>query len=141
MKSIESKLKEIAKKALPEMQFVFGSLMEIDAKLDLLKPPYMYVVYPDVGTLTYRRGRFWESLNVLVGFFDAVQRDAQGEDNIAVYGRMIEAAKAFIRAYNEDGYFEPLEGDIKTTLLTEVGAVYVSGCYIDIVVSERDGRC
>lgn len=141
MKSIESKLKEIVKKALPEMQFLFGSAMEIDAKMDVTKPPYVFVTFPEVGTLTYRRGRFWESLKVLVGFFDVVQRDAQGEDNIAVYGRMIEAAKTFVRAYNEDGYYEPLDGDMETTLYTEYGAPNVTGCYIKIDVTERDGRC
>lgn len=139
--NIETRLREIAARALPGMSYVFGTLTEIDEKVDKIRPPFVWVVFPELGRLTYRRGRFWETIRVLVGFYDLVRRDADGEDNIAVYRRMVECAKAFIKAYNEDGYFEPLEGDIETTIHAEVGAENATGFWIDIHVSERDGRC
>lgn len=139
--NIETRLKEIAEEALPDMAYCFGSLMEIDEKLDLLQPPFMWVVFPELGTLTYRRGKFWESFRALVGFYDLVERDADGEDNITVYRKMVDAAKRFIKAYNESGYFEPLDGDIPTSIHTEVGAGNVTGLFIDINIEQRDGVC
>ena len=141
MMSIEERLKEVVKTALPEMAYVLGTLTEIDEKLDVMEPPFVWVVFPDVGMLTYRRGKFWESFRVLVGFFDLTRRDADGEDNMAVYRRMVGKAKAFIRAYNESGHFEPLDGDIETTIRAEVGAANTTGLWIGINVQERDGRC
>lgn len=139
--NIEEKLREIAERVLPDMSYVLGTLTEIDEKLDLMQPPFVWVVFPEVGTLTYRRGRWWESFRALVGFFDLTRRDADGEDNMAVYRRMVDKAKTFIQAYNESGYFEPIEGDIQTFIHAEVGAGYVTGLMIDISIRERDGRC
>lgn len=139
--NIETKLREISEKALPDMSYVLGTLTEIDEKLDLMTPPFVWVVFPDMGTLTYRMGRWWESFRALVGFFDLTRRDADGEDNMMVYRRMVGKAKEWIKAYNESGYFEEIEGDIETAIHAEVGAGNVTGLMIDLVIRERDGRC
>ena len=139
--TIEQKLREIAVGSMPEMSYVFGTLTEIDEKLDKLQPPFMWVVFPEVGTLTYRYGRWKESFRALVGFFDLTRRDADGEDNIATYRRMLEKAKEFIVAYNASGFFEPVEGDIQTAIHAEVGAANVSGLMIDITIKERISAC
>lgn len=139
--NIETKLREVTSAALPDVEFVLGTLMEIDEKLDLIKPPFVWCVFPEQGVLSYRRGKWWESVRMLVGFFDLTRRDADGDDNMAVYRRMVEMAKTWVVAYNESGYFEPLEGDIEMTIRAEVGAANVTGLWVDVNVKQRDGRC
>ena len=139
--TIEEKLKEVVTVGMPDMAYVLGTLTEIDEKLDLLRPPFVWVVFPELGTLTYRMGRWKESFRALVGFFDLTGRDADGEDNMATYRRMVGRAKEFIEAYNASGFFEPIEGDIQTAIHAEVGAANVTGLMIDLVIKERRSVC
>lgn len=139
--NIEEKLKEIAEKYLPDMTLVMGDMTEIDAKIDLGYAPFMLVVFPEVGTLRYVRGRFREGVRALVGFFDLVDRDANADDNFAAYRRMVEKAKDFLRAYNADGYFAPVDGIINTNIITERMASALSGLFLDMEITEAVGRC
>lgn len=139
--SIEEKLREIAAASVPELAWVFGTMTEIDAKIDLIKPPFIWCVFPDVGVINVHNGRFKEGIRVLVGFYDRVIIDAQGENNMRAYRRMAEKAKRFISQYNNSGYFEPLDGNIETTIHAEIGADNFTGLMLDITAVERDRKC
>lgn len=138
--SIEEKLREIAETYLPEMSYTLGTMTEIDMQLDLKEPPFMWVVFPQRGGISYVRGRMKERLRALVGFFDLVNRDASGEDNMAVYRRMNEKARTFLEAVNTCGYFAPVE-DVEMDIYTEVGAANVTGLILDVEFREMQGRC
>lgn len=139
--NIETKIREIAEKYVPDMTLVMGSLLEIDTKIDLHMPPFCVVVFPEMGTLRYHRGRFKEGIRMLIGFFDVADRDASAEDNFEVYRRMMEKAKDFIRGYNADGYFEPIEGTVEIRLYTEMMASNLTGLFLDVEVRELTGNC
>lgn len=138
--NIETKLQEIAAEYFPEMSYTLGSMTEIDEQLDRKEPPFLWVVFPATGGITYTNGRVKERLRALVGFFDLVERDANGEDNMTVYRTMAAKAETFINVVNTCGYFEPLT-DIPTNIYTEVGAANVTGLILDIELKERTGRC
>lgn len=139
--TIEERLREVVAEGLPDMAYVLGTLTEIDERLDLLRPPFVWVVFPETGVLTYRLGRWKESVRALVGFVDLTRRDADGDDNMAAYRRMVDKAKRFIEAYNASGFFEPIEGDIQTFIHSEVGAANVTGLMIDLIIKERRSVC
>lgn len=139
--NIEEAIKEVAARALPEMAFCLGTMNEIDEQLDLLEPPFMWVVFPRNGAVVVHRGRYIERLTALVGFFDLTHRDADGEDNIAVYRRMMGKALAFVDAVNKSGYFRPLTGDIPMQIMAEVGAANVTGLMLEMEFQEMTGVC
>lgn len=138
--NIEDKLKELAEKVLPEMSYTLGSMTEIDAQLDLQEPPFMWVVFPSTGALLYANGRVKERLRTLIGFFDLVRRDANGEDNMAVYRRMCGAARQYLDAINTCGYFAEV-AEVALNIYTEIGAANVTGCIMDVELSELTGHC
>lgn len=138
---IEEALKEIAASALPEMSFCLGTMTEIDEKLDLLKPPFMWVVFPTSGAFIVRHGMLKERLRALVGFFDLVERDADGEDNMAVYRRMAGKAATFIDAVNHNRHLAPLDTTIPMTIHSEVGAANVTGLILEVEFTEAVGEC
>lgn len=139
--TIEEKIKEISSRACPDMSFVFGTMYEIDRKTDFTSPPFIWAVFPEVGSLDVHRGRFKERLRLLIGFCDLVHRDAESDDNMACYRRMVERAKEWIRHYNADGFFEPIDGRVETNLFAEVNAANVTGLFLDINVIEAVGSC
>lgn len=139
--NIEEAIKEVAARALPEMAFCLGTWHEIDEQLDLLKPPYIWVVFPRNGAVVVHRGRYIERLTALVGFFDLAPRDANGEDNMNVYRRMYEKALIFIDAANKSGHFKQLNGNIEMDVFPEVGAAYVTGLMLTINFEEITGVC
>lgn len=138
--TIEEKLKELAEKVLPDFSYTLGSMTEIDMQLDLQQPPFMWVVIPATGALSYNQGRVKERLRTLIGFFDLVNRDASGEDNMAVYRRMSGAAQKYLDALNTCGYFAEV-AEVALNIYTEIGAANVTGCIMDVELAELTGRC
>jgi hypothetical protein len=71
-----------------------------------VKLPAIAHILPIGGNMRLHNGRIYDREFVSVAFVDKVARDASGEDQRAVFERMKDAAKAFIRACNASGQFQ-----------------------------------
>ena len=85
-------------------------------------------------------GRTYDAVDIAIAFVDKVARDADGEDNAAVYNRMKSVGVEFIKALNASGYFLPIDGTINYQVLCEQLSDIVTGVMFTIRLQEQ-GRC
>lgn len=137
--TIEDKIKKIADEQFPTYGFVFDNLYRIDERLESTTMPVIVSTLPQGGEVSIRNGRIHDRENILLGFFDIVPHDADGEDNAEVYNRMKDLGFAFIKAMNESGMFEYV-----TALTYDVWCVRMSniitGVFMNVQIADL-GRC
>lgn len=139
--SIEEKIKEIAGEKFPGFSYVFENWMGADETVARVELPVIICILPVSGSLTLDKGRIRDEESTAIAFVDAVERDANGEDNEKVYTRMKESAGDFIKAMNDSGYFEPIDGKVPYKTIYESMSTNVTGVFVELEVKELIGRC
>ena len=105
--TIDQAIKAIAQDVrFAEFTYIFDDWWDVDQSVSRAKLPAIAHILPIGGSMTARNGRIYDREFVSVAFIDKVRRDASGEDQRAVFERMKEAAKDFVRIANESGYFQ-----------------------------------
>ena len=133
-------LTEIATTALSGYSVLFGSWDDVDRLLDRAEYPAVLNILSVSGGGTYRNGRVYDYQDMLIAFVDRVPRDASGEDNFSATERMRSALKKFVKAFNKDGRFLPVDQYYYTTIY-ESGANIHSGCLLEIRLTDAVGEC
>lgn len=138
--TIEEKIAAIAaSEEFATYSYIFDNIYRIDERMEHTPLPAIVCTLPAGGSMRIRNGKVYDTENVLVGFFDVVNHDADGEDNAEVYNRMKDLGIAFVRAMNESGMFDHVE-----TWRYEVWCVrlanIVTGVFFDIEIQDV-GRC
>lgn len=140
MTFVQNILNEIYMKYFSELSLIYESWEDVGRAIDKNSLPAMVVILPPNGTLTWRNGRVYDSVNIAVAFLAKVQRDANGLDNDARIADMKDYATMLLKALNESGAVEPIVS-AQYTNIYERKAGIVSGCYIDLVLTNKDGWC
>lgn len=139
--TIEEKIKEIAKsEPFAHMSYVFEDWYGADAALSRTTLPAIIAILPVSGTIRVANGRTYDAVDIAIAFVDKVARDADGEDNAAVYNRMKAVGVDFIKALNASGYFLPIDGTLNYQVLCEQLSDIVTGVMFTIRLQEQ-GRC
>lgn len=139
--SVEKKLKQIADGHFTGWSWVFDDWKGVDRALAKADVPAIVCIMPTGGTMTFRRGRVWDSPNCLLAFVDKVARDADGESNEEVYTRMKHEAMRFVGAMNKSGLFDPIDGDVVYDTFAEGTANILTGVMLSMVVKEVESLC
>lgn len=139
--SVEKKLKMLADGHFTGWSWVFDDWKSVDRALAKMDVPAILCIMPTTGTMTFRRGRVWDSPNCLLAFVDKVTRDANGEDNEAVYTRMKREAMRFVGAMNKSGMFEPIDGDVAYDTFVEGTANILTGVMLSLTIKEVESVC
>lgn len=103
--TIEQKIANIAATYFEGWPYIFDNLYRIDERMESEEMPCICCTLPQGGQIAMRNGRYFDTENVLIGFFDIVPHDANGEDNAAVYNNMKSAGLRFIDKMNKSGHF------------------------------------
>lgn len=105
--TIEDKIKQIAEgDAFAQYPFIFDNIYRVDEMMEQTNMPCIVSLLPTDGNLVFRNGRWFDSENVRIGFFDLVPHDANGDDNAEIYNRMKALGFSLIEALRESGLFE-----------------------------------
>lgn len=139
--SVEKKLKQIADGHFTGWSWVFDDWRSVDRILAKAEKPAIVCLIPAGGEMTFRRGRVWVSMDVSLCFLDIVPRDADGEDNAAVYERMMREAMRFVGAINKSGMFEPIDGGVRFDTIIEGTANIMTGVLMSLTIRETEGLC
>lgn len=138
--SIEEKIRTIANSEdFDQYSYIFDNLYRIDERMEHAEFPAIVCTLPAGGSMRIRNGKVYDTENVLIGFFDAVPHDANGEDNATVYNAMKDLGIAFIRAMNESelfGHVETWRYEVWCVRLANV----VTGVFFQIEIQDL-GRC
>lgn len=139
--SVEKKLKQIADGHFTCWSWVFDDWKSADRVLAKVEMPAIVCLMPVGGEMTFRRGKVWDSEDVALCFIDKVPRDADGEDNEAVYSRMKREAMRFVGAMNKSGLFEPVEGGVRYDTIIEGTANVLTGVMMSLTIKENEALC
>ena len=137
--TIEDKIKQIATQHFPQYDYIYDNLYRIDERMETSKMPVIISTLPQGGVVNVRNGRIHDRENILLGFFDLVPHDADGDDNAECFNRMKNLGFAFIAKMNESGMFGYV-----TDFTYEVHCVrmanIVTGVFFSVQVQDL-GRC
>lgn len=139
--SVEKKLKQIADEHFTGWSWMFDDWRSVDRKLAKVEKPVIVCPIPVGGEMTFRNGRVWVSMDVSLCFLDIVPRDANGEDNAAVYERLMMEAARFVGAINKSGLFEPIDGGVRFDTIIEGTANIMTGVLMSLTIRETEGLC
>lgn len=139
--SVEKKLKQIADGHFTGWSWVFDDWKSADRVLAKVEMPAIVCLMPVGGEMTFRRGKVWDSEDVALCFIDKVPRDADGEDNEAVYSRMKRDPMRFVGAMNKSGLFEPVEGGVRYDTIIEGTANVLTGVMMSLTIKENEALC
>lgn len=139
--NIDAKIREIVASELPGFSYVFENWYDADTAVDRMALPAIICVLPVSGTLELRNGRSRDSENLQIAFVDKVPRNANGEDNAAVYNNMKDAAVRFLRGVQKSGYFAPLPDSISYRVICERLSSIVTGVCLELELEELSGTC
>jgi len=138
--NIEQKIAAIAASdAFKNYTYIFDNLYRIDERMEQESLPAIICTLPAGGSMRIRNGRVYDTESILIGFFDKVPHDANGEDNATVYNAMKDLGIAFIRAMNESELFGHVESWSYEVWCVRMANI-VTGVFFTIEIQDK-GRC
>ena len=138
--TIDQAIKAIAQDVrFAEFTYIFDDWWDVDQSVSRAKLPAIAHILPIGGSMTARNGRIYDREFVSIGFVDKVRRDASGEDQRAVFERMKEAAKDFVRIANESGYFQSVVAWNYDVIYNQLASI-VTGVMLTLEI-EDNGSC
>lgn len=141
METIESIIKVVVEEHFNGFSYVFDDWATADAKLDKVSYPAILCVVPVSGMTEVRNGRIYDTENIAIAFLDIAPRDADGEENEAVYTRMKVAGARFIEQLRRTRKFEGLDGKQQYQTIVERLASIVTGVMYTLTLTQTIGGC
>lgn len=139
--TIDEAIKEICEKHFPQFSYIFDDWWDVDQAVSRANLPAIAHILPIGGVMRVHptTGRIYDREFVSVAFVDKVTRDASGEDQRAVFERMKEAAKDFIRIANASGYFSAVVSWNYDVIYNQLASI-VTGVMLTLEI-EDNGSC
>lgn len=138
--TIDQAIKEIAtSEDFKQFTYIFDDWWDVDQSVSRVKLPAIAHILPIGGTMTLRNSRIYDREYVSVAFVDKVARDASGEDQRAVFERMKDAAKEFVRRANASGHFQSVTAWSYDVIYNQLASI-VTGVMLTLEI-EDNGTC
>lgn len=139
--TIDQAIQDICTKHFPQFSYIFDDWWDIDQAVSRASLPAIAHILPIGGVMRVneRTGRIYDREFVSVAFVDKVTRDASGEDQRAVFERMKETAKQFIRIANASGHFSAVVSWNYDVIYNQLASI-VTGVMLTLEI-EDNGSC
>jgi hypothetical protein len=140
--TIDEAIKAIAtSEEFKDFTYIFDDWWDVDQAVSRAKLPAIAHILPIGGSMRVneRTGRIYDREFVSVAFVDKVTRDASGEDQRAVFERMKETAKEFIRIANASGHFQWVVSWNYDVIYNQLASI-VTGVMLTLEI-EDNGSC
>lgn len=138
--TIDQAIKAIAEDArFSEFSYVFDDWWDVDQSISRAKLPAIAHILPIGGVMQLRNGRVYDREQVAIAFFDKVPRDANGEEQRAVFERMKNAAVLFVTLANQSGYFDSVTAWNYSVIYNQLASI-VTGVMLTLEI-EDNGNC
>ena len=137
--TIDQAIKDICEKHFPQFTYIFDDWWDVDQAVSRAALPAIAHILPIGGSMRARNGRIYDREFVSVAFVDKVTRDASGEDQRAVFERMKDAAKEFIRIANTSGHFQSVVSWNYDVIYNQLASI-VTGVMLTLEI-EDNGTC
>ena len=112
---------------------------QANVELDKIEKPTVIYVLPPSGTLTFKWNEVKDAPNTQIAFVCVTDFDFEGSKNDGIIEAMKRLAVRFVKALNESGLFEPIEGDVLYQVLYDHLDQNVTGIVLTLTLEETKG--
>lgn len=137
--TVEGKIRSIAETLGPEIEYRFMNWAQANVELDKIEKPTVIYVLPPSGTLTFKWNEVKDAPNTQIAFVCVTDFDFEGSKNDGIIEAMKRLAVRFVKALNESGLFEPIEGDVLYQVLYDHLDQNVTGIVLTLTLEETKG--
>lgn len=138
--SIDEKIAEVCQ-GISGLTYHFNDWTRANISMDDVALPVLINLLPVEGITSINGDRWREGRECLFAFMDQTDIDSSATEDHAVVNCMREYKRAFLVALNKSGYFKPIEGDVKDSVVTDKLDVNITGIIVPLRLIERDGQC
>lgn len=137
--TVEGKIRSIVETLGPEIEYRFMNWAHANVELDKIEKPTVIYVLPPSGTLTFKWNEVKDAPNTQIAFVCVTDFDFEGSKNDGIIEAMKRLAVRFVKALNESGLFEPIEGDVLYQVLYDHLDQNVTGIVLTLTLEETKG--
>lgn len=137
--TVEGKIRSIVASMGEDVEYQFCNWAQANVALDHVDKPTIVYVLPPSGTLTFKHSQVKDKPNSQIAFVCTTDFDFDGTENDGIIEAMKRLAIRFIKAFNESGLFEMIEGDVLYQVLYDHLDQNVTGVVLTLTLEEIQG--
>lgn len=137
--TVEAKVRKIVESLGEGVSYQFCNWAQANVELDKIKNPTIVYVLPASGKLLFTWREVLDRPNAQIAFVSPTDFDFDGAENDCIVEEMKRLCIRFVKALNESGYFDEIEGDQDYQVLYDHLDVNVTGIVISPVLKEVEG--
>lgn len=137
--TVEGKIRSIAATLGDDIEYRFMNWAQANVELDNIEKPTIVYVLPPSGTLTFKWNEVKDAPNTQIAFVCVTDFDFEGSKNDGIIEAMKRLAIRFVKALNESGLFELIEGDVLYQVLYDHLDQNVTGVVLTLTLEETKG--
>lgn len=137
--TVEDKIHSIVDSMGEDVQYQFMNWAQTNVALDIIEKPCIVYVLPPSGTLSFSWARVKDRPESQIAFLAPTDHDFEGHENDNIIEHMKRLCIKFVKAFNDSGLFEQLDGDIPYRVVYDYLDQNVTGISITPPLIEEDG--
>lgn len=137
--TVELKIRNIVKAMQCGANYMFKNWAQANVELDRVTGPTIIYVLPPAGNLDFHYMQVKDSPEVQIAFVSPIEMDFDSTDNEDVIEQMKRLCIKFIKAVNDSGLFEYIDGKLEYKVLYDRLDDNVTGIVIEPPLKEKEG--
>lgn len=137
--TIEDKVHSVVRRMGEDVAYMFANWAQANVSLDDVTKPTILYILPPSGTLDINWSRIKDAPAAQIAFLCPTDFDFEGHVNDNIVERMKRLCYRFLKALNDSGLFEPIEGKLTYQVPYDVLDRNLTGIVITPPLEEVDG--
>lgn len=137
--TVEGKIRAIVESMDADVEYMFCNWAQANVGIDGITKPTVVYVLPANGTFDVRWHQVKDKPETFIAFLSNTEFDFDGVKNDSIIEAMKRLAIGFVRALNQSGYFQQIEGDLPYQVLYDHLDQNVTGIVITPILEEVEG--
>ena len=137
--TVEKKIRNIVEGMDADVAYFFMNWAQANVAIDDVDKPTIVYVLPPSGEFNVGWAQVKDRPEAQIAFIAPTDFDFEGEENDDVIEQMKRLCVRFIKAFNESGLFEAIEGELPYRVLYDYLDHNVTGIVITPKIKEEEG--
>lgn len=137
--TVEDKVHSIVDGMDDDVEYLFMNWAQANVAFDKIEKPTIVYVLPPSGSLNFTYARVRDKPETQIAFLAPTDLDFDGHDNDNVIERMKRLCIKFVKAFNDSGLFEIIDGNLPYRVVYDYLDQNVTGVSIEPPLIEEDG--
>ncbi len=137
--TVEKKIHSVVDSMGADVEYMFMNWAQANEAIDDVEKPTVVYILPPAGSLFFEWARVKDRPEAQIAFVAPTDFDFEGEANDDIIEQMKRLCVKFVKAYNDSGLFEPIEGKLPYQVLYDHLDHNVTGIVIEPTIKEEDG--